>query len=121
LPEILFVPLEKASGCYIHPLKIEYPICGRYINLERGIIIVNPEWDDKETINSIAHEWRHHQQYLNGITFENHTGWKTTEDYKKNIITYFHSNKVEMDALLFSQKIASSDTSTEWLEWVMNG
>ncbi len=47
-------------------------------------------------------------------------GWNhNNNNYKKEIIKYFTSSISEMNALIYSNRIAPSETSLEWYEWIL--
>jgi len=117
LPEIIFEKLSFASGCCYKPVKRELQIDNRFWDLSRGLIIVDPSFDDRFLLNGIAHEWRHHWQHMMGINVV--SKWVSGVDYKKEIIRFFTVNLAEMDALIYSIKKAPDDLSILWYEWII--
>lgn len=77
--------------------------------------------NDNETAGIIAHEYRHHWQWLNHSGLMGRSVWSEPEslDYKASIIRYFRSFWWEMDALRFQLKHAPDDLSCLWWDWLM--
>lgn len=109
---------EKRSffGIYFPP-----GYCGILHNLiipysSRGRICVNIYGHkDEDIISCICHEFRHHMQFLSGITFDNYS--VPIEDCGEwdGYVNYFLKNFQEWDALHFERsKIESEYTSILW-------
>jgi hypothetical protein len=102
IPEVVFHPLDGCAGKYYHPEKYElYDLDGKPYLMRYGVIVVNPECELVQT--TIAHEWRHHWQYYNGIEFEI-SPRVDNEDYDKSLLKYFTGSKTEFDAIRFECK-----------------
>lgn len=124
LPDIIFeIPNVDCSGCYYVPRKKEILVSGRYYDLQRGLIIVNPVHcvkDDKRVPETIAHEFRHHIQRTTKFYDAAPTIFEIVGTYKESIIKYFKSSYLEMDALLFTINRGITDDATlEWYEWIV--
>lgn len=118
LPEIIFdVGSQDIGGGYYHPQQNEVLIGKRYFDLYKGLIIINPIYDEKFILNSTCHEWRHHWQWLNGIG--GITKFDASIQYKPAIIKFFSKQFTELDALLFSLKMAPEDTALLWFDWLI--
>jgi hypothetical protein len=118
LPEVIFEEIET-GGLYYHPDKKEVLINGVNRDLSKGLIIIDPNHNDKFVLNTIVHEWRHHWQYFQGFNMGLvGAPYRWRGNYKSEIQRFFKLNKIEMDALLFAIKKAPDDISLEWMEWV---
>jgi len=122
LPNLVYTDLEEYSGCYYSndAFGDEVFISDKHYDCSNGLIAVNTcydTYDRNEIENTLAHEWRHHCQALRSIKNKSDIviDWCNDEEYENNIVKYFKSNSCEMDALLFAEKYAPSD-STEW--WI---
>jgi hypothetical protein len=116
LPLIIFESID-AGGYYYNPEKNEIMLNEKYYPLDKGLIVIDIS-SPEEILNTIAHEWRHHIQFMNGIEMEAMEWDNDKEDYKQNIIDYFTQSRTEMDALLFSNKHAPTECSIEWQQWI---
>jgi hypothetical protein len=118
LPPIETASMEDCGAKMIYPIDMEYFTYGKYYDLSKGLILISDifDSDDKDIANSIAHEFRHYWQYLNG--WEVGMGKKFSQDieYDNAIVKYFSESYIEWDALTFSHKYAPSDLSTSWLD-----
>lgn len=115
-PVIAFENIDY-GGCYYPPSKCEILVNDRHYTLDKGLIIINPT-ETKEIVNCIAHEWRHHLQFMTGIKPESIEWDYKNGDYEQSIIDYFTKSKTEMDALLYSNKYAPSELSILWQQWI---
>ena len=132
LPNIIFEDGGDYGACYYSSLKNreifyhpEIEINGKNHDCTKGLIVINTSTyeanNEKNYIeNAIAHEWRHHCQKLRNITDEHFLklDWLDYKKYKENIIKYFLTYPTEMDALIYSQRIAPCETDREWLSWI---
>jgi hypothetical protein len=128
LPEIMLEDLPMGAG-YVHKQRGEILVGERYCDLtNRGLIVLSLRYsnDDGYMVNAIAHEWRHHVQWEKGkrnireVSFDAF-GEDFVSDYKRSIIKYYTIQWWEMDALLFSLKFASDETSQLWFDWLRKG
>jgi len=122
LPEIVFDIIVDFGACHWPRQNDEVMVGNRFYDLtDRGLIVINQKYSDDGgwVLNSIAHEWRHACQKFHGHIL--HSIFPREGDYKENTIWYFKSHWWEMDALLFSLKVAPDETSTLWLEWLLEG
>jgi hypothetical protein len=102
IPEVMFYPLQGCAGKYYHPHPSEmYDADGHPYERHRGVIVVSPKFEEFVAAN-IAHEWRHHWQYYQGMKFEipKKDLFKKL-DYEDALLQYFTTSKTEMDALRF--------------------
>jgi len=121
LPLPLLYVCEDLSygGLYFQPTKEEHIWKGNLLPPSNGIIMVGC-YAEQPTESALAHEFRHHWQYWNGIDSDC-VGWNTEttyEEYPKDIVRYFTGSTTEMDALNFELKHAPSDLSLEWMNWI---
>jgi len=109
------------SGTYIRPMndrliinngKERYP-------MNRGIILIYPI--NKEYFYSnIAHEYRHHWQYLNGWKYDGRARqsimYLKNGDIKKFVEEYYLKSKSELDALMFQHGMYPTKDSQKIIE-----
>ncbi len=127
LPNLLYTEVEDCGACY-YPNKFfgnEVLINNKYYDCSNGLIVVNTNelyGDKNEVENALAHEWRHHCQFLRNIYLENKIryNFNDSETYDENIVNYFLNDPTEMDALLFSLKVAPVEHCLEWQELIKN-
>lgn len=115
-PRLVFADLgDGCGGHYQCPWKWEHWYDGTPINSKRGIIAVNTRCDESEFAATLAHEWRHHWQWL--------SGWKNDSpqfvcandaDYDSAIRTFFSASQSERDALRFQEQVAPTGYAAEW-------
>ena len=115
MPEVVYYPLSHASGKYYHPEDRNelYDADGMPHSMKYGVIVINSNSIMMNT--TIAHEWRHHWQYYNGIEFEIGNPPDANlkkEEYEKGLKKYFTDSKTEWDAIRFEYKYAG--TYPEW-------
>lgn len=116
MPKIIYADTVRGySGCFVHPMKAEILFEGVHVDARRGVIIVSPETEHEA--NTLAHEFRHLWQYWRGWA-NDCIPWPNFPDYKTNIIQYFTLSKIEMDALLWSQRVSPAILCEEWLGWI---
>jgi hypothetical protein len=116
LPEIVFECEKTVGGYYSRPARKEKEICGRFYDLSKGLISINPRYDQEFILNTIAHEWRHHWQRFMGISNPNPSPFESAGNYDEDIVRFFKGSWWEMDALLFSIKKAPDETSMYWID-----
>ena len=109
-PAVCLVSGYQAGGCYYHPSQSEVQLGNRFIDAERGILVMDINSED----DSLAHEWRHHWQFINGWVYDGHQ-WGSGADYWTNLKRYFRTSRSEMDALVFSQQRTAS-VHEGWLD-----
>lgn len=120
VPEIVFVhtPLangtDECGGFYQQPIDQEFLIGDKFVDAHFGLIVIGIA-EPENIAETIAHEWRHHWQLHNGMPFDN-VRWQADKPYEHAIREYFLRSKAEMDALLFSRKVAPNDMTLEWLD-----
>ena len=116
LPVVVFTEkVTSYGGMYHTPRKGEVLIQEKYYPLDKGLIEISTHFNDDA--NSIAHEFRHHWQFLNGWKLQDGIPWDfsfSPENYERNIKLYFTSSKSEMDAFLFQCKMTKSYTNDYW-------
>ena len=119
LPFVMFDNLPY-GGFYCAPERGEILINEKYYPLDKGLIGIDIGEEDNFVINTIAHEWRHHWQVMNGWELDS-IGWNFDNDkpYEQKIIKYFRSSRSEMDALRYSNKILPCDTTLQWYDWLL--
>ena len=102
LPKVRYVDENNQSygGYYTHKSKI--------------LTVVT--YDEELIASTIAHEFKHYLQEVNGCLGNNPPNWAKYESkfgYDKGIRNYFKYNKTEYEALLFEYKYAK-DWCNEW-------
>jgi len=118
LPKIVFATMDGCGGFYAHPEENEYYFNGTYYDRVKGILFIDDTNDDSFVVNTIAHEWRHHWQFVSGFGFD-HVELNCGLEYKDMIIDFFKSSWTEMDVLLFSLEMYLGDEALEWYEWLI--
>lgn len=122
-PLILHVDRDNVGGCYWDPEDTEYLLYGeRYIDSSRGVIQIAEQSCLEEEADVIAHEWRHHWQYVNGLMVNDEPSgpkWNhlsSTLPYEDAIRAYFRTQWFEMNALLFARRFSKHWLTEWWLE-----
>lgn len=103
---------EEYGGFYVEPSYYPYIYEGIEIPCEKGIIFAV---DDDTCRATIAHEWRHHWQKLNGwdLNYSKYNYVFSDPDiYDREIIRFFTDNDFEMDALMFEYTHAMDWSNT---------
>lgn len=123
VPEIIVKTLDFRCGGYYEEPDKDGSILddnGKEISTRKGALVIAREYcyDENFMLNSIAHEWRHHWQRFNTKWASEFPRFKEGKSYRQNIISFFSSSSLEMDALMFSQKIAPCDSVKEWISWL---
>jgi len=113
IPDIYIVDNYDYSGCYYKPQRNEAILDDRCVSLENGLIVIKRDTSP----STIAHEFRHHLQYMNGINSEIQE-WDFNKPFKDAIIEYYTNSFSEMDALLYECKYYPDDDNMEWFEWL---
>ena len=110
--------LSGAAGLYYSP-RPEAEVNGRCFDASRGLIVVaDTDWYAADnTASTLAHEWRHHWQYMNGVVFDSKP-FDTSLPYRSAIVKFFCSSAVERDALRFEYERHPCETNTERMEWM---
>lgn len=91
---------------------------GYYLVGTKDIVVVaNPDWID-DIPTTIAHEYRHYTQYVQGTysLIKKPSYIRTDLEYEEQIAWYFRTFDHEYDALLYQDKYARSETSHWWLK-----
>ena len=99
-PDIAFTKLD-VGGCYYRSQEDELEVGDRTLDLHKGLLLI----DETDEDDVIAHEWRHHQQAMNGIVYDG-IGWDFQNDYWEQLKRYFTQSDSEMDALLFGWRMS---------------
>jgi len=115
LPPVIVVESFHMGGMYCAPEKKEIMLQGKHYSLVKGLIVlVCIPGGDLDA--SLAHEYRHHWQIMNGWKFDGREYNNPNQSYKQNIIRYFLSSRSEMDAHLFSLPYIRKDYPLQWQE-----
>ena len=117
-PILVFDKDPGYGGYYLDPERTEYQIGDSFYDCRNGIIVVSTlECNYSAIPNVIAHEYRHHWQFCKGWIYDG-IGWNSPSDdeYDITLKNYFKSSKSEMDALLFSIKVAYDRVVEYWLD-----
>jgi len=127
VPEIVYSGTIEYGGCYYDPYTSidgkHYEICinNKMFNSKNGVIEIGHSCDDHHIQHTIAHEYRHHIQYMVGLI--NYDGIGNYIDnnnmsYENFVKNYFLKSKYELDALLFAYKYVKSSTATYWMDLI---
>jgi len=121
LPPVVFANLDY-GGFFRHPCKEETLVGESYYPLDRGLIAVGIQSDPdvKDIASCLAHEWRHCWQYYQ-MPQDKCVEWdsKSLLSYRQKIVTFFRSSRAEYDALQFELKVAPTEWSLQWNEWLV--
>ncbi len=93
---------------------------GYYEHGSTNLVIV---MRDERTVDStIAHEFKHYLQYINGNSSINGSDLTVFSkyDYNTAITIYFKTQPHELDALLYEHKIARNYWNDFWLRGLIN-
>lgn len=100
LPKLVYLEsCSDAGGFYIEPDYFPWVHEGVEIPSEKGILFVV---DDETVKSTIAHEWRHHWQKLNGweLGYDDFNYIFSDNDiYEKEIVRFFKENVFEMSRM----------------------
>lgn len=115
--ELSWLPLSERKNITL-PKVIFEDYCGQGYGgyqWENTLVVV---LEDEENIPAtIAHEYKHYLQYTNGIIFPpSRIGLFKKHSYNKAIRMYFRSQRHEMEALLFQERVAKSKVGAFWLK-----
>lgn len=110
----------EVGGLYAQPEKDEIFIDGHFYPMDKGIIVISTE-QGEDIDATLAHEYRHHWQFVNGWRYDGIGRWANVpgQNYEEKIINYFMQSRSEMDAHLFSMKYAREDYTMIWQEWLI--
>ena len=118
LPPVVVVESFHMGGMYCAPTNREILLEGRYHSLVEGLILlVAVPGGDLDA--NLAHEYRHHWQWMNGWKFDGVEYSDSKQSYKRNVIRYFMGSRSEMDAHLFSLPYIRKDYPLQWQEWLI--
>lgn len=115
-PDIVYMKNNSYSGCYYHPQDVVVQLDDKEYELINGLIVIN-EGDDPATI---AHEFRHHQQYLEGYDNKNPQTFNNEVSYRQAVKEYFTTCKFEWDCLLYELKHYPDEHNQNWYEITVN-
>jgi len=110
------------GGRYTPPERAEDDSYSSPLPLDRGIIAVNCNRLARingrhvEEADTIAHEFRHHEQFLRGYNFRatwtpNNLDWGYGEEYDRNIRLYIRRNPTEQDAMRYAYRFVGARTA----------
>lgn len=119
LPKLVYIaPHAEYGGFYVAPQYTPYIYEDKEVPANKGVLFVV---EDDTTGSTIAHEWRHHWQTLNGwiLKYDNFDYIFSDHDiYDAEIVRYFRENNFEMDALRFENKHAKDYLNEERMSMV---
>ena len=113
IPDIFIVNNYDYSGCYFSPEWNEAVLDDICVSLENGLIVIKSDTSP----STIAHEFRHHLQYVNGFDL-GIVEWSFNKPYKDAIKEYYTNSITEMDALLYECTLYPDDNNVQCLEWL---
>lgn len=115
IPEFIDGVYENCQGCYWHPEEREVLIGERYVNCKNGICLTTDSCVDE--LATCAHEFRHHLQWLNGITDDGTwPDFTVAASYEQNIKSFFSDSWCEQDALLFERAVSPNELTDYWID-----
>ena len=115
-PVVLYENIPyNSDGMYVFPENGEIMIGEKFYPLDRGLIIISPTAEDFH----LAHEYRHHWQFMQGWEYDGPGGWQQKGTYKESIINFYMNSRSEMDAHLYSLPWAKKDAPLQWQEWLI--
>jgi hypothetical protein len=118
IPPVVYEANDRYGGYYVHPVKGEIEIAGKFYDSKIGIIVISSIWPENIP-STLAHEWRHHWQFYQGWKMDS-IGWSYPEDYEAAIRKYFLSSRCEFDALRFEYRKAKSELNDSWRGLILN-
>lgn len=86
---------------------------GGYYTHGSNILVV--VYNEEYNASTIAHEFCHHLQYIEGRANHVQVSWETGDNYEASIKKYFSTCWWEMEALLFEYKYAKTELNNWWL------
>ena len=122
VPRLVFSDMTEFAGLYKPP---SGPIEIGHSTLENknGTIIVST-FDEAVIAPTIAHEFRHHWQYYNFISYDsditNYYQYQKMYSYNEIIVKYFTNSFSEFDALRFELSYDKLDSLGSWLSLFNN-
>lgn len=119
LPDIVYGRIPS-QGAYYEPRWAEVEIDGRNYSLEKGLIVIDDS-PDALIKSTLAHEFRHHMQYLHGV-FEIYDVklFNRNIPYNDAIIDFFTTCPYEFDALIYEMKYDHNWCNDYWLNLLIN-
>jgi len=102
--KIIFTDEIRVGGYYVQNPRKERYVESIPVYPGSDYIIIGHDCDRLPLESIIAHEFRHHWQFMNGWKYDG-LGWAGTKDYDKEITNYFHYSFSEIDALLYEIKL----------------
>jgi hypothetical protein len=119
--ELNFLPLSHRKGISMPKVVFE-PFnnqgYGGYYLPNIVVVVEPPPWAFEDKTDAVlAHEFRHHTQYVTGSCPSVYKGSSLdfSLDYEQMVTKYFKTYPHEMDALLYEVKYAKSEISDWWL------
>lgn len=103
--------LTSVSGYYAHPDTDALDVNGVAVSRVRGVIVINACFDPC----TLAHEYRHHWQWCNGIQFQ-HVEWNWNGTWEQSIARFFAASWTERDAMRFERKMYPSHFNEQVLD-----
>ena len=117
LPKLVYIDEHSEyGGFYANPSYFPFEFEGHEIPCDKGIIFAV---ESDTCMGTIAHEWRHHWQKLNGwdLEYDNYNYKFSDHDtYDSEIIRFFTDNDFEMDALKFEYTHAKDWLNSERID-----
>ena len=113
-----WLPQSHLKNISITKIIYEYPVgqlYGGYCDFSNRKIVVVYSDDILHEASTLAHEFRHWVQYEHNLGKFSGIRPRSDISYEEMIKWYFLSDKMELNALLYQNKYAKSDTSDWWL------
>jgi hypothetical protein len=124
LPKVIFDDDEN-YGCYYSPQpNVYYDIDGKDHDISKGLIVVSTKYFHlkKHVESTLAHEWRHHWQKMNGWElYAPEMSERNWENYDLVTTNYHQNSRCETDAYLFETKFAHGSDNLHYRTELFNG
>lgn len=115
--ELTWLPLSLRKNVTLPKVVLEESAGQNYGGYYRRDSFTIVAVESEVIASTIAHEYKHHLQYISG-TLQEPTDWNKLSSigYNKAIRSYFRNNRSEMEALLFQEKHSPTDYGKFWLK-----
>ena len=115
--ELSWLPLSERKQITLPKVVFEEYNNQNYGGYQQGNTLVIVQNSESNIPATIAHEYKHYQQEISGYKFPtNKLALFEKYSYNKAIRLYFRTQKHEMEALLFQERVAKSTVGTFWLK-----
>lgn len=118
-PRIVMLEEPDVGGYYsargVRYIGGTYPTHG-----ERDTIVVSTHWGDGRIASTLAHEYRHMQQwYVPSLPKIRPAPWPDWSDWERAIRRFYHGRPWELDALRYERRHAPDQDNEQAMQVVM--